>query len=91
MRVNPELGLEFDGKFYVIKLYLKSEKLSKDKITQILTLLESQLREKLEKEVKVAVLDVKNGKLFIKEDDDISLLPLLDGEARSFEAIWKGV
>lgn len=91
VRINPELGLEYDGKFILAKLYLKSDKLSKDKISQILTLMESQLRKEVDEEVRMAVLDVKNAKLFVKEDEDISLLPLLDGEARSFEAIWKGI
>lgn len=91
VRINPELGLEYDKNFIVVKLYLKSDKLSKDKIEQILTLMESQLRKGLEAEIKMAVLDVKNGKLFTKENDDISLLPLLEGEAVSFETIWKGI
>jgi len=91
VRINPELGLEYDNSFLVIKLYLKSDKLSKDKINQILTLMESQLRKEVEPEVKMSVLDVKNAKLFIKEDNDVSLLPLLDGEARSFETIWKSL
>lgn len=91
VRINPELGLEYGDKFFVVKLYLKSDKLSKDKIDQILTLMESQLRKKVEPEVKMAVLDVKNAKIFIKEDDDVTLLPLLDGEARSFETIWKSL
>lgn len=91
VRINAELGLEYDGKFFIVKLYLKSDKLGKDKIDQILTLMESQLRKGHEKEIRMVVLDVKNSKLFIKENDDLSLLPLLDGEAKSFEAIWKGI
>jgi len=91
VRINPELGLDYDGKYYVVKLYFKKDKLSKDKIDQILTLMESQLRKHVEDEIRMAILDVKNSKLFIKNDDDLSLLPLLDGEARSLEAIWKGI
>lgn len=91
VRINPELGLEIDKKFYIIKLYFKSDKLSKEKVTQILTLLESQLREEVEDEPIMAILDVKNSKLFTKDDRDISLLPLLEGEAKSFEIIWKGI
>ncbi len=93
IKVNPELGLEFDGKQIIAKLYLKSDKLSKDKIDQILTLMESQLRKSTnsKKETLMAVIDVKNGKIFLKENNDILLLPLLDGEARSFETIWKSI
>lgn len=42
VRINPELGLEFDSKKYLIKLYFKNDKLSKEKITQVLTLMESE-------------------------------------------------
>lgn len=91
IRINPELGLEYDNNYYVVKLYLKNDKLSKDKIDQILTLMESQLRKKVENEVKMAVLDVKNSKLYIKHDSDITLVSLLDGEAKSFESIWKSL
>lgn len=91
VRINPELGLTYDRKSYVIKLYLKSEKLKKDKIAQILTLMESELRESVNPDVIMGILDIKNSKLFTKDDDDISLLPLLDGEVKSFEIIWKGI
>jgi hypothetical protein len=90
VNINPEVGLQFDGVDYAIKLYLKNDKLSKDKVDQILTLMKSQLKASTD-DVKMALLDVKNSKLFIKNDSDISLLPLLDGEAKSFEAIWKGI
>lgn len=89
VRINPELGLSINNEHYVVKLYLKGEKLSKAKIDQILTLLESELRSELPAEVKVAVLDVQQGKLYPKSDNNMSLLPLLMGEAKSFEIMWK--
>lgn len=91
VRINPELGLELEGKKHLIKLYFKSDKLSKEKITQVLTLMESELRSEVSSDVNMAILDVKNGKLFIKEDRDLTLLPLLKGEAMSFEIMWDGL
>lgn len=91
IKVNPELGLIFGGLKYVVKLYLKSDKLTKERVTQILTLMEKQLRKEVEVNTKFAVLDVKSGKIFIKEDNDITLTPLLEGEAKSFETIWNGL
>lgn len=91
VRVNPEIGLEIDGKFLLVKLYFKKDKLSKERVTQILTLMESELRSEVNAEVNMAVLDVKNSKIFIKEDRDVSLLPLLRGEAMNFEIIWNGI
>lgn len=91
VKINPELGLEYDNKFYVIKLFLKSEKISKDKLSQILSLMENQLRDKVDDEVIFCVLDVKNAKLYENSKGNFAYLPLLEGEAKSFESIWKAV
>jgi hypothetical protein len=91
ININPELGLSYDNKFLAIKLYMKSDKLSKDKVTQILSLMESQLRKDAADNVLFCVLDVKNSKLFCNDTRDISYLPLFEGEVKSFEIIWKGV
>ena len=91
VKINPELGLEYDSNFYVIKLYLKSDPLSKNKIDQILALMEKELRPKVEDEVIFAVLDVKNAKLHSNETKDTLLMTLLVGEALSFETIWKAL
>ncbi|KUJ60843.1 hypothetical protein AR687_15660 [Flavobacteriaceae bacterium CRH] len=91
IKINPELGLEFDSKFYVIKLFLKAEKISKDKLSQILSLMENQLRGEVGEEVLFCVLDVKNAKLYENAKGDFTYLPLLEGEAKSFESIWKAI
>ena len=91
IKINPELGIEFGGKFYVIKLFLKSEKITKDKLSQILSLMEYQLRKETDEEVIFCVLDVKNSKLYENAKGDFSYLPLLEGEAKSFETIWKAI
>jgi hypothetical protein len=91
ININPELGLEYNDKFMVIKLYMKAEKLTKDRVSQILSLLEKQLRPQAEDEILFCVLDVKNAKLFCNESKDISFIPLLEGEVRSFETIWKSI
>lgn len=91
IHVNPELGLECDGKFWVIKLYMKAEPLTRDRVKQILSLMEDQLRKKVEDEVCFCVLDVKNGRFFCNDKKDVSMLPLLKGEVLSFETIWKSL
>ena len=96
IRINPELGLEEKrrnsaSKFYVIKLYFKEEPLKKAQANQILTLMEMQLRSKVEPEIKFAVLDIRNNRFHIKENQDLSELPLLKGEASSFEIIWNNL
>ncbi len=42
IRINPEIGLEYNGNFYVIKLHFGTDKLHKAHIDHILTLLEYQ-------------------------------------------------
>ena len=80
-----------NGKPHVIKLYLKSDKLSKNKSDQILALLESELRRKAGKQTVFCVLDVRQGKLYCNEDKRKDLIPLLVGEARSFASIWNSL
>lgn len=91
VKINPELGLSFDNKFYIIKLFLKADKISKDKLSQILSLMESQLRKEVGEDAIFAVLDVKNAKLYENVKGDFTYLPLLEGEAKSFESIWKAI
>ncbi|WP_417558727.1 hypothetical protein [Mesoflavibacter zeaxanthinifaciens] len=91
VKLNPEVGLKYDGTKHYIKLYFKSEALSKMKASQILSLMESELRAKVKRDDLFCVLDVRTGKLFCNEKRDTSLLPLLKGEAMSFETIWNSI
>lgn len=91
MKINPELGLCWNDQAYVIKLYLKAEKLTKDRVGQILSLMESQLRKKTGDDTLFCVLDMKNAKLFCNSDKDKSQMTLLESEAIGFEALWKRI
>lgn len=92
IRLNPELGLEYKNQFLIIKLYFKDEKINRSQIDQILTLMEYQLRAKIdEPEVKFALLDIRKSKLYIQKNNSLELVPLLLGEAKSFLEIWKGI
>ncbi len=52
--------------------------------------MEKEFRDKVGgNEVVFAVLDVKSGNLFENKSKDTSFYPLLNGEAKSFEIIWK--
>ena len=88
IKINPEIGLEIDGKPIYLKLYFKADKLSKIKASQIMNLLESELRKEVTEDAVFGVLDIQRGKAFINESKDTTLLPLLIGEAMSFQAIW---
>ena len=78
--------------FYIVKLYFKEEPLKKAQASQILTLMEMQLRSKVnEPEIMFAILDVRRSKLHIKYDQELKELPLLLGEAQSFATMWKSM
>jgi hypothetical protein len=92
IEINPELGLVIKEKVYVIKLFTTAnDTIDKRHADLILTLMEKELRSKVEEEVIFGVLDVKRGKLFENKNLDPTLIGLLNGEARSFETIWKSL
>jgi hypothetical protein len=93
VRVNPELGLRFNGRSFLIKLYFKDkdEVLSKRRIQTILDLMQVALSPDAPKGTKMAVLAVSSGKLF-EETKPIPGSPaLLQGEAASFAAIYNAL
>lgn len=93
IELNPELGLQINDRLYVIKLHTSAnDKIDKRHSDLILNLMEKELRSKvLGDEVIFALLDVKTGKFFENKTKDISLIPLLKGEVKSFEIIWKNL
>lgn len=85
MMLNPEIGIRWQDKDYMIKLYLKAnETLDKRHADIILALMESELREKVDEDVEFGILDVKRGKLFLHVDNDPRLLILLKSEGLEF-------
>ncbi len=90
MRINPEVGIRWQGKSYMIKLYLKAnDSLDKRHADIILALMESELREKVNSDVQFAILDVRRGKLFTHINDDPRLFILLKSEGREFAEMWR--
>jgi hypothetical protein len=88
IRVNPELGLELNGRRLLVKLYFKSEDLSKRRADLLLELMDQALGA-ANPGVDLAVLDVPRGKLFTSAAANTGLLPLLLGEAASFSTMWQ--
>lgn len=89
VELNPELGLIIKGKTHFIKLFLSpNDKLDKRHADLILTLMEHELREKVESNAVFGVLDIKRGKMFVYQNNEKKLYSLLKAEAQSFETIW---
>ncbi len=61
--INPELGIEINNQPHLIKLYFKSDPLSKNKIEIITHLMSTALNSKLSRSTIMSVLDINNKKL----------------------------
>lgn len=84
--INPELGLEWDDTKYLIKLYLKSDKPSKDRIASVLALMKNTIPTKNCVHV---LLDVRNSKPYFFDASMLDLIPLVEAEAASLEHLLK--
>lgn len=88
--VNPEIGIQWQNKEYMIKLFLKAnENLDKRHADIILAMMEKELRDRVGENVEFAILDVRRGKLFTYINADARLLILLKSEARELADMWK--
>ena len=85
--VNPELGVEFGGQSYVIKLYFKADKLKRSSAALITALMASALSSK--DNPVFAVLDVARGRLFIQEGQPADVMvAMIDAELAYVAQIW---
>lgn len=82
--INPEVGLKWDDRKYLIKLYLKADKPSKDRFSSVLALMKQTIPAK---DCELGLLDVRNSKLYLFENHMLALMPLVQGEAESLEFI----
>ncbi|MBJ2234950.1 hypothetical protein ACAW49_19295 [Pseudomonas sp. Env-44] len=89
--INPELGLVIEGEPFLIKLYLKDEPLQKLRIDIVLALMVTALSGGAVADCKMAVLDVRNGKLFCSSNDSLSqakLMKMVNAELAYVSALW---
>lgn len=88
IRLNPELGLHIGGVPYIIKLYFKADKISKEKVGLILQLLEEEFPQQTLLGVQFGILDIQRSRLLTRDPRRPNLMPLLYGEATSLQTIW---
>lgn len=89
--VNPELGLQIDGKKHLVKLYFKAEQLTKNRIDIITHLMAVTLGQDAPQGTTMSVLDVRNSRL-ISPTVPIPHLPaMLDAELAYIAALWKQI
>jgi hypothetical protein len=89
VRVNPELGLHFDGKKHVVKLYFKEERPTKQRLNVVLAMMRVSLS--LGEDAVPAVLDVSNCRLIMPRPVEPDLLPMLQAQAIAFVHMWNAV
>jgi hypothetical protein len=85
--LNPELHADVNGEPHLIKLYLKSEPLSRQKVSIVLRLLETRAKG----EVTVGMLDVRRSKLYTPTVEIAGMDALLEAEAVAFTTLWDSV
>lgn len=78
VNVNPELGLTIDGTKHLVKLYFKQQPLSKNRV-DLITFLMHHCIKKVDKDTAMAILDIRNKKLFT-ETTTIDLSAALTAE-----------
>jgi hypothetical protein len=93
VRVNPELGLELDGRRTITKLYFKSESRTRSRVQAALALMEIALPSGASSSPAFAVLDVTTGKLMRPDGrwNNSDMATLLHAEAGAFVDIWEHV
>lgn len=86
--INPELGLEIDATRHIVKLYFKSEKLTKLKIDVITEAMEDALRGKTKKADVMTVVDVRRGKSFSGAGASPKLSSMVGAELAYIAYLW---
>src|ERR1700742_2861175 len=87
VRINPELHLEIDGSPYLIKLYFKGEKISKQRVDVALHLLKSRTA----KGTTAGILDLRRSKLYVPTVTKPGMGALVKAEAAAFASLWDEV
>lgn len=91
VNVNPELGIISNGHPYIIKLYLKADPLTKNRIDIVTYLMEVCLRQHCSSKEIMAIFDVRNSKLITSSVIISSLNATLKAELAYIEALWPNV
>jgi hypothetical protein len=89
IKMNPELGLIFNGTKYIVKMYFKDTPLEKGDREILLWMMERTLCSGIYSGYKCGLLDIERSKLHCTKDPRPSIEALVEGEAESFIKIWE--
>lgn len=90
IRLNPEVGMAFDGSRYHTKFYFKADQIRKSQANVVLYLLHHGLFSHIQ-DGNFALIDIQRGKPYFYDAKEPSLLPLIKAEARAFFEIWSNL
>ncbi len=88
--VNPEIGLKIGSEDHIIKLYFKSDPLSKFKSDIITNLMAIKLKSSANQNIKMSVLDIRNAKLY-SQNRTSNFKPIIDAELAYIESLWSSI
>lgn len=91
VRVNPELGLEINGTIHLIKLYMKSDPLSKRRIDLITHLMDITLSSLCTAPTVMSVLDVLRSSLISPTVPIPDLTAAVNAELAYIAALWNEI
>lgn len=89
VRVNPELGLLINDAPHLLKLYFKSEPISKNKIDVVLGLMDVSLSGEVQPETAMAVLDIRKSKLYTPTKSFDSMPAMINAEMSYISTFWQ--
>lgn len=90
VKISPEIGLLIDGEKYLVKLHFKDSKITQSEAKCALRLMKKTLCKDEFKDFKVALLDLRKGKLYESKSSDPYIDELIEAEAQSLIRIWEG-
>lgn len=89
--INPELGLKINGQAHIVKLYLKTDSLTKTKADLIVSLMNHVFAASQPPGTQFSVLDVRNSKLFTYSAVGKNFKPMVDAELSYIASLWPHV
>ncbi|WP_296280507.1 hypothetical protein [Pseudoxanthomonas sp.] len=89
--VNPEIGLTINGQRHVLKLFLKTDPLTKTRADLIVTLMAHVLGPMDKTDTEFCVIDVRNGKSYSHSSTSKNFKPMVDAELSYIASLWPHV
>jgi len=86
--IAPELGLSINGQRHALKLYLKTEALTKTKADLIVSLMQHALGPQSAGTDSFSVIDVRNSKLFTHTATGKNFKSMVDAELSYIATLW---